>query len=243
MGQRGIIRRIAIAVNFLVLSCSFWEARDAALSQEVPKDYKAALKERDRLHNETLEFQASGNLCDAITSANAMLAIEQKVLPADHEDIIGSLDWLGRLYVEHADFASAKVTRQQALDLLKKRYGEKHWKVTDARLELDDVDRGARMPQQQRKKLAEANRLKQDIFTFYRVAKYDAAIALARREILIRKAVRGDRHPEYAQSLNNLAALLGARGDYAAARPLYENAHSHQPGGARRPSSRLRRQP
>ena len=34
----------------------------------------------------------------------------------------------------------------------------------------------------------------------------------------------GERHPDYALSLNNLAALLDSQGDYAAARPLYEQA-------------------
>ena len=34
----------------------------------------------------------------------------------------------------------------------------------------------------------------------------------------------GERHPDYANSLNNLAALLSAQGDYARARPLYEQA-------------------
>ena len=34
----------------------------------------------------------------------------------------------------------------------------------------------------------------------------------------------GERHPEYAQTLNNLAVLLESQGDYAAARPLLEKA-------------------
>ncbi len=34
----------------------------------------------------------------------------------------------------------------------------------------------------------------------------------------------GERHPDYATSLNNLALLLKSQGDYAAARPLYEQA-------------------
>ena len=34
----------------------------------------------------------------------------------------------------------------------------------------------------------------------------------------------GERHPDTATSLNNLAALLEAQGDYAAAKPLYEQA-------------------
>ena len=40
----------------------------------------------------------------------------------------------------------------------------------------------------------------------------------------IRKEVLGERHALYAQSLNNLARLLRAQGDYAAAKPLYEQA-------------------
>ena len=34
----------------------------------------------------------------------------------------------------------------------------------------------------------------------------------------------GERHPDTAASLNNLAVLLEAQGDYAAAKPLYEQA-------------------
>ena len=36
--------------------------------------------------------------------------------------------------------------------------------------------------------------------------------------------VLGERHPDTATSLNNLAVLLEAQGDYAAAKPLYEQA-------------------
>ena len=34
----------------------------------------------------------------------------------------------------------------------------------------------------------------------------------------------GERHPDTAPSLNNLAELLDEQGDYAAAKPLYEQA-------------------
>ena len=41
--------------------------------------------------------------------------------------------------------------------------------------------------------------------------------------IAIEKAL-GAEHPDTAESLNNLAVLLKAQGDYAGARPLYERA-------------------
>ncbi len=38
------------------------------------------------------------------------------------------------------------------------------------------------------------------------------------------KAALGENHPDYAQSLNNLASLYEAMGDYAKAEPLYRQA-------------------
>ena len=42
--------------------------------------------------------------------------------------------------------------------------------------------------------------------------------------LAIRQAVLGERHPDTAESLNNLAELLRSQGDSAAAKPLYEQA-------------------
>ena len=47
---------------------------------------------------------------------------------------------------------------------------------------------------------------------------------LYERALAITKEVLGERHPDYAASLNNLAELLRSKGDYAGARPLYERA-------------------
>jgi tetratricopeptide (TPR) repeat protein len=47
---------------------------------------------------------------------------------------------------------------------------------------------------------------------------------LYERALRIRETALGPTHPEVGQSLNNLAALLRATGDYAGARPLYERA-------------------
>ena len=47
---------------------------------------------------------------------------------------------------------------------------------------------------------------------------------LARQALAIRKAVLGERHRDTARSLNTLAGLLHEQGDYAAAKPLLEQA-------------------
>ena len=127
---------------------------------------QGGLKERDRLWDQTQKLRAAGKLSEAIAAAEAMLAIERKVLPAGHADLAVSLDWLAMIYSDREDFAAAKVARQQALEVLRKRYGETHWKVTDARLALEDVERRAGMTRDQRQKLAEADRLNREVVPF-----------------------------------------------------------------------------
>ena len=145
MVRRVRIRSVAFGIAMLIVAQPFLEVRKRAFGQEVSKDAKADLKERDRLWDQTHKLRAAGKHAEAIAAAEAMLAIERKVLPAGHADLAVSLDLLAGMYSEREDFAAAKVARQQALEVLRKRYGETHWKVTDARLALEDVDRRAGM--------------------------------------------------------------------------------------------------
>src|SRR5262249_17886881 len=158
-------------------------------AQELSPQAKAELKDCDRLRKKTQELKAAGNLAEAIASAKAMLAIERKVLPADHDDIAGSLNLLAELHADREEFASANTRRSEVLEILRKRYGEKYWKVTDARLALEDVDRSARMTHDRRQERSEADRLKRQVDDSYRAGKYAEALKPARRTLEIQKKV------------------------------------------------------
>jgi CHAT domain-containing protein/Tfp pilus assembly protein PilF len=208
----------------LIATFSLPAASSPVAAQEIPADRKAAIQERDRLWDQTQNLRAAGKPAEALAAAEAMLKIERKILSADDPELAVSLDWLAGLYIEREDFAAAKAARQEALGILRKRHGETHWKVTDARLALQDVDRLAAMTGEQRQKLAEADRLNREILALNRAGRYGEALQPARRALAIRKAVLGARHPDTAGSLNNLGYLLEAQGNYAAARPLLEQA-------------------
>ncbi len=95
-----MIRRVHVCfvtfgIAILMVAHPFPEVRNCAFSQEQSQEAKAALKERDRLAKKSEELEAGGKLAEVIAAAKAMLAIERKVLPADHDDVIGSLNWLG----------------------------------------------------------------------------------------------------------------------------------------------------
>jgi hypothetical protein len=53
---------------------------------------------------------------------------------------------------------------------------------------------------------------------------YAAAEPLYRQALEVRRTALGEAHPDFAQSLNNLAELYRATGNYAAAEPLYRQA-------------------
>ncbi|WP_375327584.1 tetratricopeptide repeat protein [Microcystis sp. BLCC-F210] len=73
-------------------------------------------------------------------------------------------------------------------------------------------------------KLAEAERLNQQVIQLYQQGKYNEAIPLAEQALAIIKQQLGDNHPLTAQSLNNLAFLYDSQGRYSEAEPLYKQA-------------------
>ena len=217
---RGVLGAVVLVLASLILF-----APAPAHGQAAAEDTKAAaLKERNRLREETRKLRAAGKTAEAIAAAEAMLALERRLAGGDHPVVAESLGWLATLHVEREDFAAAKAARREALDILRKGRGESDWRVADARRALEDVECLAKMDRGHRARLAEADRLNRTIGDLYGSGQYAEAVPLARQVLAIRQAALGKRHPDTATSLNNLAFLLSAQGDYAAAKPLLEQA-------------------
>ena len=58
----------------------------------------------------------------------------------------------------------------------------------------------------------------------YRTCKYDGAVVVAKKALEVAEKNVGPNHPAVATSLNNLAELYRAQGQYAQAEPLYQRA-------------------
>jgi CHAT domain-containing protein/Tfp pilus assembly protein PilF len=215
---------MAFGIIVLIAGCSIPEACTLTSGQEVESEGNAALNEGIRLRHEAQKLDAAGKLAEAVAALEAMLAIERKILPAGHDGLASSLEWVAALYVQLEDFAAAKTARQEALTSLRKHHGESHWKVADARRALEDIDRRAELPREQRRRLAQADRLDQDVVALYLAGKYGEAFNKARRVLRQREEIQGQTQPTYANSLRNLASLLFVQGDLTGTRRLLEQA-------------------
>ncbi|HEY7428890.1 MAG TPA: tetratricopeptide repeat protein, partial [Gemmataceae bacterium] len=190
----------------------------ATVRTESPKpsptrEQQEKLKERDLYLAEANRLQREGKLVEAIAAAGKKLAIERQVFGDVHEDVAGSLESLAEMHHQRENFAAARKARQEVLTIRVKLHGEEHWKVTDARLALADVERLGRMTPRQRQRLAEANRLNGEVVALYQQGRFREAVDQARQVLEIRKQALGEQHPDYATSLNNLALLYLARND------------------------------
>ncbi|MEZ6120516.1 MAG: tetratricopeptide repeat protein [Pirellulaceae bacterium] len=91
-------------------------------------------------------------------------------------------------------------------------------------MSISTIDPPAELTAEQNEELDEANSAVQEYMALDQEGNYSAAIPIAERVLDIKKRVLGVQHPDYATSLNNLAALYDAQADYARAEPLYKQA-------------------
>jgi CHAT domain-containing protein/tetratricopeptide (TPR) repeat protein len=198
-----------------------------ALPQQPPAapataEQQERLKERDRYRAEMRKQAEAGNLAEAVAAAEKVLAIERAVLGNEHGEVVVSLQALAGLYERREDFAAARKARQEVLALETKRHGAADWRVTDARLALEEVEGGARLDADGRRLVQEAEARHNQVLQLHRQYRFREAAALAEEEVGLRRRAQGESHRAYAASLNNLALLYGAMGDLARALPLFE---------------------
>ena len=186
----------------------------------------AQLAERDRLWGEAQKLRADGKLSEALAAGRKMLAIEREVLRADSEDLPVSLNWLAEVAAAAEDWKQAEAFHTQALAWSTQQRGAKHWKSVDARLALERVRKWKSLTTAARADLVHAYRLNGEVLQLIGAGKFSDAVPKAEQLRDISKQVLGERHPDYATSLNNLALLYDSMGDYARAEPFYVEARA-----------------
>ncbi len=166
------------------------------------------------------------------------LEIELAVYGPWHRQVERTAERLGDTHRSAGEWAEEAACRRVVIAARVRLDGEGHWRVADARLELAESLAQPGRTAAQRAALSRAATLYRQAMRLHGEGKAAIALPPLKEALKLYKGVLGTRHPDYVNSLNNLAALLQAMGDHKAALPLFKEAVALHKGvlGARHPS-------
>lgn len=194
------------------------------------------LKTRDRFVNDANKFESAGRLAEARAAVEKVLAVEREVLGDTHPDVAVSLGQLTVLCLRLDDLPAAREYGKKALAIRTVLHGEAHWKTADARHDLADVDIRAKLSKEQRTDSDKADRLARESLQHSDRGEYPKAGEAAEKVLALRKTILGEKHPKYADDLNNLASVAGQTPPRQAQAPTVGSRASRPSGRAVRPA-------
>jgi tetratricopeptide (TPR) repeat protein len=143
--------------------------------------------------------------------------------PEDHRQI-ASLRALLDQQVGAGRFEEAARAARQIADLRRLRQGVRHWQTIDARLDVEDWDRLAKVPARQRDQVRAAFLHATEAQALGARRQYERAAHQMRQALTIWSEALGEAYPHTVVLRNELAFFLNRQGKHAQARPLYEKA-------------------
>jgi tetratricopeptide (TPR) repeat protein len=124
-------------------------------------------------------------------------------------------------FEEAEKFEEAKKAVLELIELRTARQGGDHYEVINARSQRDRIKIVQKLSPVDREKVREASRQGERLFALYLQGEFASAAKLGDQILPIHKKLLGESHPDYATSLNNLAAVQEKMGAYDKAEPLY----------------------
>jgi CHAT domain-containing protein len=215
---------LTFLAGFLLLALPTEQAGAVAPRARLTAAQREQLALRERWLQRANARYAAGEIDEAITAVRKALALERAVL-----GMLGStaLPWLGfqaRLQEQQEQFVEALAARQERWHTLRQYQGEGDGTVQDALLDLEDCRFLARLDRKQRQRLRQAEQWNLRVVRLAQEGKSPEALGLAEKALAARRQILGDNHRLTAESINNLAFLHQARGEYGKAEALYARA-------------------
>jgi tetratricopeptide (TPR) repeat protein len=152
------------------------------------------------------------------------LEIELKVYGPWHRQVETSAEQLGNIYRAQGKWEQEAKCRRVVIEARRALLGADHWRTVDARLELTEALAQQKRTPAQRAAVARARARYAQSLVLGRKGQPAKALGPAKEALAINKEVLGEKHPNYAVSLNNLAWLYVEIGDHKRALPLLKQA-------------------
>ncbi|MCH7725660.1 MAG: tetratricopeptide repeat protein [Planctomycetes bacterium] len=212
-------------------------AADRIFAQPKPqRSPKELIAERDRLAKQSQTLIRAGKTDDAIPLMERKLKLEREllvrvigVLPNRKdlhahfcELLLNTLTFLADQHRQSGNLTSALKLRQEIVHHQETVYGKSDWRVTDARLAVNNLTELVQLTAQQRNELEYANKLHHRGVQLYHEGKSASAIPIIQQSLQIRTKILGPKHIDTSTSMNILGTLYSSMGDYAKAELPYQ---------------------
>ena len=207
--------------------------RAAAIFRQALEIQRKTLGETHPDFADTLGWLANiaerqGNLAEAIRLQTQALKSNQQSRGPEAPSTRATIEKLANRYVRHANaclavenFAAARQAAEHAIALRTQRYGEKDWRVSDARVILQRIETWAVLPAEQRKKVFAADRATKESDRLVTQRKFAEAKALLERSLQQVKEVLGEQDWLYGNIANRLGHRYRGDREYDKAEAMF----------------------
>jgi len=224
--------------RFLIIVVASLSLPSAALLGDEPAPPKSSdqlFAERDAEYKKLLQLIQQKDTGSAIDTAHEVARIDRLLLEWVRRDAPGKQDvlvaasarlqnvlaWLAERYEESGQFDQLIQMRRELVQLNEEAFGKDHWKSIDARLALKEAKQLAEATPAQRQARTKAQRLFQQCLALGKQGRFGEAINVGHQVAELQKATLGERHTDYAATLNYLGWLNHHGGNFPEAQRLY----------------------
>jgi CHAT domain-containing protein/tetratricopeptide (TPR) repeat protein len=216
--------RVVISLLCLLLLGQSVFGDEPAVTKKSPalstSDRKKLIAERDAAVDRSQDLRGQGKLAEAIAARQTALEIERRVFGDVSDETAESLDVIGSCQLERDDFAEARKTFEQTRDILARLHPKNHWRLIDARLELEDVQLREHLTPAARRELAAADQVDVQALASFEKGKFGQSIKQESQALEIRRRILGEENPTTANSRIKLATLYARTGEFSKAEKL-----------------------
>jgi CHAT domain-containing protein len=212
---------MAVAISTVSTADRIQAQTPRAAQQLSAEERTAKLIERNRLWEEAGELRAAGKLEESLERLSRHNDRQRELFG---DKTTGEAEAFEQIALNERDrqhWPQARTAAAETLAIREKVHGPDDWRTGDARIFLADIELWSKLTEEDREALRQAEKANAWVVSLYRSGKFTEGIALARQTAETQERLLGPDHPDTSTSLNDLAHLYQAQGNYAAAEPLY----------------------
>ncbi len=163
-----------------------------------------------------LAMYSWGRPDQALALVEQALALDRAAFGDTDELVALSLAELAEIQARRADFTAARKAAQEVLTIRREKHPETHWRVTEARVALEKIERWAALPPEKRQQLIKVEQELGDSWERLKPGRPGSALPQWRQPIEaaveLQRQLFGEKDLDYARGLRQVSTLVFMEG-------------------------------